>query len=157
MQKITTFLWFDSQAEEAANFYASIFKNSRILEVSRYGDGAPFPAGTAMTVRYELDGQEFIALNAGPQFKFNEAISLYVDCADQAEVDYYWETLVDGGEPSQCGWLKDRYGLSWQIIPSELPTLLGDPDPEKAQRATQAMFTMTKIDVEALRRAHAGS
>ena len=157
MQKITTFLWFDSQAEEAANFYASIFKNSRILEVSRYGDGAPFPAGTAMTVRYELDGQEFIALNAGPQFKFNEAISLYVDCADQAEVDYYWETLVDGGEPSQCGWLKDRYGLSWQIIPSELPKLLGDPDPERAQRATQAMFTMTKIDVEALRRAHAGS
>ena len=157
MQKITTFLWFDDQAEEAANFYTSIFKNSRILEVSRYGDGAPFPAGTALTVRYQLAGQEFIALNAGPQFTFNEAISLYVDCADQAEVDYFWDRLVEGGEPSQCGWLKDRYGLSWQIIPRELPKLLGDPDPEKAQRATQAMFTMTRIDVDALRKAHAGA
>jgi predicted 3-demethylubiquinone-9 3-methyltransferase (glyoxalase superfamily) len=115
------------------------------------------PAGTAMTVRFELDGQEFIALNGGPHFKFNEAISLYVDCDDQAEVDYFWDRLVDGGEPSQCGWLKDRYGLSWQIIPRELPSLLFDQDPAKAQRATQAMFTMTKIDVEALRRAHAGS
>ena len=156
MQKITTFLWFDDQAEEAATFYTSIFKDSRILEISRYGEGAPFPAGTALTVRYQLDGQEFIALNAGPQFKFNEAISLYVDCADQAEVDYYWDSLVDGGEPSQCGWLKDRYGLSWQIIPRELQRLLSDPDPAKAQRATAAMFTMTKIDLEALRKAHGG-
>jgi predicted 3-demethylubiquinone-9 3-methyltransferase (glyoxalase superfamily) len=157
MQKITTYLWYDNQAEEAAVFYTSIFKNSRVLEVNRYGEGAPMPAGTAMTVRFELDGQEFIALNGGPHFKFNEAISLYVDCEDQAEVDYFWDRLVDGGEPSQCGWLKDRYGLSWQIIPRELPSLLFDQDPAKAQRATQAMFTMTKIDVEALRRAHAGS
>jgi predicted 3-demethylubiquinone-9 3-methyltransferase (glyoxalase superfamily) len=157
MQKITTYLWYDNQAEEAAVFYTSIFKNSRVLEVNRYGEGAPMPAGTAMTVRFELDGQEFIALNGGPHFKFNEAISLYVDCDDQAEVDYFWDRLVDGGEPSQCGWLKDRYGLSWQIIPRELPSLLFDQDPAKAQRATQAMFTMTKIDVEALRRAHAGS
>ena len=157
MQKITTYLWYDNKAEEAAVFYASIFKNSRVLEVNRYGDGAPMPAGTAMTVRFELDGQEFIALNGGPHFKFNEAISLYVDCEDQGEVDYFWDLLVDGGEPSQCGWLKDRYGLSWQIIPRELPPLLFDPDPEKAQRATQAMFTMTKIDIEALQRAHAGS
>jgi predicted 3-demethylubiquinone-9 3-methyltransferase (glyoxalase superfamily) len=157
MQKITTYLWYDNQAEEAAVFYTSIFKNSKVLEVNRYGDGAPMPAGTAMTVRFELDGQEFIALNGGPHFKFNEAISLYVDCEDQAAVDYFWDRLVDGGEPSQCGWLKDRYGLSWQIIPRELPSLLFDPDPEKAQRATQAMFTMTKIDVDALRRAHAGS
>lgn len=157
MQKITTYLWYDNKAEEAAVFYTSIFKNSRVLEVNRYGDGAPMPAGTAMTVRFELDGQEFIALNGGPHFKFNEAISLYVDCEDQAEVDYFWDLLVDGGEPSQCGWLKDRFGLSWQIIPRELPSLLFDPDPEKAQRATQAMFTMTKLDVDALRRAHAGS
>ncbi|HEU4542056.1 MAG TPA: VOC family protein [Jiangellaceae bacterium] len=156
MQKITTYLWFDNQAEEAANFYTSVFKNSRVLEVSRYGEGAALPAGTAMTVRYELDGQEFIALNGGPQFKFTEAISLYVDCGDQAEVDYFWDRLVDGGEPSQCGWLKDRYGLSWQIIPRELPALLTDPDPEKAQRALQAMFTMSKIDIEAIRKAHQG-
>jgi predicted 3-demethylubiquinone-9 3-methyltransferase (glyoxalase superfamily) len=157
MQKITTYLWYDNQAEEAAVFYTTIFKNSRVLEVNRYGDGAPMPSGTAMTVRFELDGQEFIALNGGPHFRFNEAISLYVDCEDQAEVDYFWDHLVDGGEPSQCGWLKDRYGLSWQIIPRELQSLLFDPDPENAQRATQAMFTMTKIDVDALRRAHAGS
>jgi predicted 3-demethylubiquinone-9 3-methyltransferase (glyoxalase superfamily) len=156
MQKITTYLWYDNQAEEAAVFYTSIFKNSRVLEVNRYGEGAPMPAGTAMTVRFELDGQEFIALNGGPHFKFNEAISLYVDCDDQAEVDYFWDRLVDGGEPSQCGWLKDRYGLSWQIIPRELPSLLFDPDTEKAQRATQAMFTMSKIDIEAMRKAHQG-
>jgi predicted 3-demethylubiquinone-9 3-methyltransferase (glyoxalase superfamily) len=156
MQKITTYLWYDNQAEEAAVFYTSIFKNARVLEVNRYGEGAPMPAGTAMTVRFELDGQEFIALNGGPHFKFNEAISLYVDCDDQAEVDYFWDRLVDGGEPSQCGWLKDRYGLSWQIIPRELPSLLFDPDTEKAQRATQAMFTMSKIDIEAMHKAHQG-
>jgi predicted 3-demethylubiquinone-9 3-methyltransferase (glyoxalase superfamily) len=156
MQKITTYLWYDNQAEEAAIFYTSIFKNSKVLEVNRYGEGAPMPAGTAMIVRFELDGQEFIALNGGPHFKFNEAISLYVDCEDQAEVDYFWDRLVDGGEPSQCGWLKDRYGLSWQIIPRELPSLLFDPDTEKAQRATQAMFTMSKIDIEAMRKAHQG-
>ena len=157
MQKVTTFLWFDSQAEEAAVFYTSVFKNSRVLEVSRYGEGAPIAAGTAMTVRFELDGQEFIALNGGPHHKFTDAISLYVDCEDQAEADYFWDRLVDGGEPSQCGWLKDRYGLSWQIIPREMQSLLADPDPAKAQRTMQAMLTMTRIDLEALRRAHAGS
>jgi predicted 3-demethylubiquinone-9 3-methyltransferase (glyoxalase superfamily) len=157
MQKITTYLWFDNQAEQAVEFYTSIFKNSTVLEVSRYGADAPFPAGTAMTIRYALDGQEFIALNAGPHFKFNEAISLYVDCQDQAEVDYYWDKLVAGGEPSQCGWLKDKYGLSWQIIPQQLPQLLGDPDPEKARRATEAMFTMQKIDVAALQKAYQGA
>jgi predicted 3-demethylubiquinone-9 3-methyltransferase (glyoxalase superfamily) len=157
MQKITTYLWFDNQAEEAAAFYTSIFKNSKVLDVSRYGEDAPFPAGIAMTVRYALDGQEFIALNAGPHFKFNEAISLYVDCEDQAEVDYYWDKLVSGGEPSQCGWLKDKYGLSWQIIPQQLPQLLSDPDPDKARRATEAMFTMQKIDVAALQKAHQGA
>ena len=156
MQKVTTFLWFDSQAEQAAVFYTSVFKNSRVLEVSRYGEGAPIPAGTAMTVRFELDGQEFIALNGGPHHKFTDAISLYVDCEDQAEADYFWDRLVDGGEPSQCGWLKDRYGLSWQIIPRELPSLLFDPDTEKSQRTTQAMFTMSKIDIEAMRKAHQG-
>lgn len=157
MQKVTTFLWFDSQAEEAAVFYTSVFKNSGVLEVSRYGEGAPIPAGTAMTVRFELDGQEFIALNGGPHHKFTDAISLYVDCEDQAEADYFWDRLIDGGEPSQCGWLKDRYGLSWQIIPREMQSLLADPDPAKAQRTMQAMLTMTRIDLEALRRAHAGS
>lgn len=157
MQKVTTFLWFDSQAEEAAVFYTSVFKNSRVLEVSRYGEGAPIAAGTAMTVRFELDGQEFIALNGGPHHKFTDAISLYVDCEDQAEADYFWDRLIDGGEPSQCGWLKDRYGLSWQIIPREMQSLLADPDPAKAQRTMQAMLTMTRIDLEALRRAHAGS
>ncbi|HEX6194340.1 MAG TPA: VOC family protein [Jiangellaceae bacterium] len=156
MQKITTHLWFDDQALEAAEFYTSVFKNSKVLEVSHYGEGAPRPAGTVLTVTFELDGQRFIALNGGPEFTFTEAISLYVDCADQAEVDYYWDKLVDGGEPSMCGWLKDRYGLSWQIIPRELPKLLSDPDSAKAQRAMQAMFTMNKIDLGEIQRAHRG-
>ena len=157
MQKITTFLWYDNQAEEAAAFYTSVFKNSRVLEVTRYGEGAPIPAGTAMTVRFDLDGQQFIALNGGPHHEFTDAISLYVDCEDQAEVDYLWDRLVDGGEPGQCGWLKDKYGVSWQIIPRQLQQLIGDPDPERSTRAVQAMLTMTKIDVDALVRAHAGS
>lgn len=157
MQRITTYLWFDNQAEEAAEFYSSIFENSKINNVQRYGDAGPGPAGTAMTVSFELDGQEFIALNGGPHFSFTEAISLYIECADQDEVDFYWSRLTDGGEPSQCGWLKDRYGLSWQVIPRELPELLGDPDPEKANRATQAMLSMTKIDLEVLRKAHQGA
>lgn len=156
MQKVITYLWFDTEAEEAAEFYTSIFENSKITHVQRYGDAGPGPAGSAMTVDFELDGQRFIALNGGPHFRFTEAISLYIDCADQSEVDFFWSRLTAGGEPSQCGWLKDRYGLSWQVIPRDLPELLGDSDPEKASRAMQAMLSMTKIDVEVLRKAHQG-
>ncbi|MFF4620302.1 VOC family protein [Nonomuraea jabiensis] len=144
MQKITTFLWFDDQAEEAAGFYTSLFKDSRVLEVT------PGPAGAAMVVTFELAGQRFIALNGGPEFKFTEAISLYVDCDSQEEVDELWARLTEGGEESQCGWLKDRYGLSWQIIPRRLQELIGDPDPERAQRAVKAMLGMGKIDVQGL-------
>ena len=154
MQKVTPFLWFDHQAEEAANYYVSIFKNSKILSVSRYAEGAPRPAGTAMTVTFELDGQEFMALNGGPEFKFTEAISLFVNCETQEEVDAYWEQLSAGGEESQCGWLKDKFGLSWQIVPSALGKLLGDPDPEKSKRVMQAMLQMRKIEVAGLQRAY---
>ena len=140
MQKITPFLWFDNQAEEAANFYVSIFKNSKILNVSRYGEAGPQPAGTVLTVTFQLEGMDFTALNGGPHFKFTEAISLYVDCASQAEVDTLWEKLTDGGEESQCGWLKDKYGLSWQIVPARLIELMHDEDPEKARRVTEAML-----------------
>ncbi|MEU7856075.1 VOC family protein [Nonomuraea sp. NPDC049141] len=150
MQKITTYLWFDNQAEEAAEFYTSIFEDSRILEVNRYGDAGPGPAGTAMMVSFELAGQRFLALNGGPQFAFTEAISLYVDCASQEEVDELWAKLTEGGEESQCGWLKDRWGLSWQIIPKALPELLGNPDPAKAQQVMKAMMGMRKIDISAL-------
>ncbi len=150
MPKITPFLWFDDKAEEAANFYVSIFKNSRILGVSRYGEGAPRPAGTAMVVTFQLDGQDFMALNGGPEFKFTEAVSLLVNCENQQEVDWYWEKLTLDGEEGQCGWLKDRYGLSWQIVPSALGRLLGDPDPERAGRAMAAMLKMKKIDIAAL-------
>jgi predicted 3-demethylubiquinone-9 3-methyltransferase (glyoxalase superfamily) len=151
MKKITPFLWFDTQAEEAMNFYISIFKNSKVLGVT------PGPDGRAMSVNFELDGQEFIGLNAGPQFKFNESISFLVDCQTQAEVDVLWEKLTaDGGEESRCGWLKDKYGLSWQIIPRALGEMLSDPDREKAGRAMQAMLQMNKIDVEEMRRAFEG-
>jgi predicted 3-demethylubiquinone-9 3-methyltransferase (glyoxalase superfamily) len=153
MQKITPFLWFENQAEEAARYYTSIFKNSRITSLSRFPEGTPMPAGMVMTVTFELDGQEFSALNGGPEFKFNEAISFYVHCQDQAEVDYYWEKLCDGGEEGQCGWLKDRFGVSWQIVPNALGELMGDPDPEKANRVTQALLQMKKLDIAALRRA----
>jgi predicted 3-demethylubiquinone-9 3-methyltransferase (glyoxalase superfamily) len=156
MQKITTYLWFDNQAEEAAQFYTSLFADSRILEVQRYPEGAPGPAGPAMIVTFELAGQRFIALNGGPQFTFNESVSLYVDCESQDEVDELWAKLTDGGEESQCGWLKDRWGLSWQIIPRRLSELLSDPDPARAQRAMQAMLGMQKIDVQALEKAAAG-
>jgi predicted 3-demethylubiquinone-9 3-methyltransferase (glyoxalase superfamily) len=156
MQKITTYLWFDNQAEEAAHFYTSLFKNSRVIDVTRYGDAGPGPAGTAMIVQFELEGQRFLALNGGPQFPFTEAISLYVDCADQAEVDELWDKLSDGGEPGNCGWLKDRYGLSWQVIPKELSQLLSGPDPEKSQRAMGAMLKMSKIDIQAMRDAYDG-
>ncbi len=149
MKKITPFLWFDTQAEEAMNFYVSLFKNSKVGNVSRGPDGKVF------TVSFELDGQEFMALNAGPQFKFNEAISFFVNCATQEEVDYFWEKLTaDGGEESMCGWLKDKYGLSWQIIPSALGELMGDPDPAKAQRVMQAMLKMKKIEIAGLKEAY---
>lgn len=154
-QKITTFLWFDNNAEEAVNHYTSIFKNSKILEVARYGDAGPGPKGSVMIVRFQLDGQEFIALNGGPQFKFTEAISLAVNCDTQQEVDELWARLSAGGQEGQCGWLKDRFGLSWQIVPSILPELVRDPDPKKSKRVMEAMLQMTKIDIARLKQAHA--
>jgi predicted 3-demethylubiquinone-9 3-methyltransferase (glyoxalase superfamily) len=156
VQKIVPFLWFDNQAEEAMNFYVSIFPNSKVGSVNRYPEGSPLPAGTAMSVTFTLDGQEFMGLNGGPQFQFSEAISLFVNCETQDEVDALWAKLTEGGEESQCGWLKDRYGLSWQIIPRALGELMSDPDPAKAGRVMQAMLQMQKIDVAALQRAHAG-
>ena len=156
MQKITTCLWFDNNAEEAVTFYTSIFKNSKVLEVSRWGEGGPGPEGSVLTMRFQLEGQEFQALNGGPQFKFTEAISLSVDCQSQEEVDELWEKLSEGGSEDQCGWLKDKFGLSWQIVPRALPELLGDPDPEKSQRVMEAMFKMKKIDIKALQEAYAG-
>jgi predicted 3-demethylubiquinone-9 3-methyltransferase (glyoxalase superfamily) len=157
MQKITPFLWFDNQAEEAMNFYVSIFKNSKIVSVSRYGDAGPGPKGSVMTATFQLDGQEFIALNGGPHFKFTEAISLFVKCQTQHEVDDFWEKLSQGGQKSQCGWLKDKFGLSWQIVPTILGELLGDKDREKSKRVMQAMLQMTKIDIEGLKRASEGT
>jgi len=156
MQKITPFLWFDSQALEAVHFYTSLFKNSKINEISYYDETGGLPAGNVMAVNFTLEGQDFVALNGGPHFKFTEAISLFVDCEDQAEVDRLWEALLEGGEPQQCGWLKDRYGLSWQIIPSVLIKLMNDPDPVKAARVRKAMLSMVKIDIESLRKAYAG-
>lgn len=156
-QKITTFLWFDNNAEEAANFYVSVFKNSRILKTSRYPEGSPGPQGAVMTVDFELDGQEFIALNGGPHFKFTEAISLVVHCKTQEEVDYYWEKLTaDGGQESQCGWLKDKYGLSWQITPDVLLNTWSEADSAKAQRVMQAMMGMKKIIIKDIEAAAAG-
>ena len=147
MPKINPFLWFDDQAEEAVDFYLSVFPNSRILRIARHGDGGPAPAGSVMTIHFELDGNEFVALNGGPiHYGFDESISFWVDCANQAEVDHYWEALTDGGQEIACGWLQDRYGLRWQIVPTELPDVLADPDPERAGRAMQAMLSMTKLD-----------
>jgi predicted 3-demethylubiquinone-9 3-methyltransferase (glyoxalase superfamily) len=156
MPKITPFLWFDNQAEEAAKFYVSVFKNSKILDVSRYQEGGPGPAGQAMVVSFELDGQKLNALNGGPHFTFSEAISFVVDCEDQAEVDHFWDKLSAGGKTSQCGWLKDRYGLSWQVVPTALPRILSNPDPVKARRAMDAMMKMTKLDIATLEAAAAG-
>jgi predicted 3-demethylubiquinone-9 3-methyltransferase (glyoxalase superfamily) len=153
MQRITPSLWFDTEAEDAANFYVSVFKNSQVLNVSRYGEAGPRPAGMVMTVDFELDGQEFIALNGGPEFPFTEAVSLQVNCETQDEVDRYWSVLSEGGEEGPCGWLKDRYGLSWQIIPVALTELLNDPDAAKAQRAMAAMLQMKKIDIAVLQAA----
>ena len=154
MPKITPFLWFDNSAEQAAQFYTSIFRNSKILQTSRYPEGAPGPKGSVMTMKFELNGQEFIALNGGPHFKFNEAISFVVDCETQKEIDEYWEKLTSGGgREVQCGWLKDKYGLSWQIVPAALGQLMADKDPKKATRVMQAMMNMVKLDIEALKKA----
>jgi predicted 3-demethylubiquinone-9 3-methyltransferase (glyoxalase superfamily) len=155
MQKITPFLWFDGNAEEAANFYISIFKNSKMGKISRYGDAGPGPKGSAMSVTFQIEGQEFFALNGGPQFKFTPAISFFVNCETQQEVDDLWEKLSAGGRTDRCGWLQDKFGLSWQIIPTVLGQLLGDKDPQRAKRAMQAMLQMTKIDIKKLQQAAA--
>lgn len=156
MQKITTFLWFNDKAEEAAKFYVSLFKNSKIDTVGRYGDAGPGPRGSVMTVNFTLDGQQFIALNGGPVFSFTPAISLFVNCETQEEVDRLWDKLLEGGKPDRCGWLKDRYGLSWQILPTALGKLMSDPDPQKSRRVMEAMLKMDKIDSRKLEEAYAG-
>jgi len=154
MLKITPFLWFNHQAEEAVKFYISIFKNSKILNVTRYGEGLPLPAGTVMTVNFQLEGQEIMALNGGPEYQFTEAISFFVNCETQAEVDELWQKLTEGGEEGPCGWLKDKYGLSWQIVPTALGEMLGDKDAVRAQRVLQALLQMRKIDIEKLKQAY---
>ena len=156
MQKITPFLWFDGNAEEAINFYVSIFKNSKILSVARYGEAGPGPKGTVMTAAFQLDGQEFVALNGGPQFKFTEAISFWVRCETQEEIDEMWEKLSAGGAKSRCGWLKDKYGLSWQVVPPILGEMLQDKDAKKSQRVMAAMMQMDKIDIGLLKKAYEG-
>jgi predicted 3-demethylubiquinone-9 3-methyltransferase (glyoxalase superfamily) len=154
MQKITPNLWFDDQSEGAANFYVSLFKNSKIVNTTYYGEAGPRPAGMVLTVDFELDGQQFTALNGGPEFKFNEAMSLLVNCESQEEVDYFWEKLGEGGEYGPCGWLKDRYGVSWQIVPTALGEMLQDKDTERSQRVMKAMLQMGKIDVNVLKQAY---
>ena len=154
MQKIIPFLWFDGKAEEAANFYVSIFKNSKIGKVRRYGEAGPGPKGTAMSVEFELDGEQFIALNGGPQFTFSPAISFFVNCETQEEVDELWEQLSAGGQKNRCGWLQDKFGLSWQIIPTVLGKLIADPDPQKSNRVMKAMLQMDKIDINGLKQAY---
>ena len=156
MPKISPFLWFDTQAEEAAKFYTSIFKNSKITSVNRYGEAGPGPKGSVMTVAFELDGEEFTALNGGPQYQFTHAISFVVNCKDQDEVDYYWDKLGEGGNEVQCGWLTDKFGLSWQIVPDGLVDYIAGDDEEGSQRAMEAMFQMKKLDINELRRAYEG-
>jgi predicted 3-demethylubiquinone-9 3-methyltransferase (glyoxalase superfamily) len=156
MQKITPFLWFDANAEEAVAFYTSIFHNSRTVSVSRYGDAGPGPKGQVMVMKFEIEGQEFIALNGGPQFHFTEAVSFVVNCKDQKEVDSYWDRLAAGGQPVQCGWLRDKFGLSWQVTPTILGELMADKDPKKASRVMQAMLKMVKIDIAGLKAAYEG-
>jgi len=155
-QQITPFLWFDDNADEAVNFYLSIFKDSRLLDTKRYGETGPGPKGTIMTATFELNGQQFIALNGGPRFKFTEAVSFVVKCETQEEIDYYWDKLLDGGEPQRCGWLKDRFGLSWQIVPAQLSELFGGNDPQRAGRVMQAMMQMVKFDIAKLKQAYDG-
>ncbi len=158
MPTITPNLWFDFQAEEAAGFYVSLFPNSRIRHIARYPEGAPGPAGAVMTVDFELDGQPFVAINGGPQFPFTEAVSMMITCSTQEELDRYWDALTaDGGQESQCGWCKDRFGLSWQVVPEGMEEVFSDPDPTRAQRGMQAMLGMKKLDIEALRRAADGA
>lgn len=151
MKTITPNLWFDTEAEEAAGFYTSVFENSRIVKITHYGDAGPRPAGTVMTVAFELDGQPFVGINGGPEFTFDEAVSFQISCGTQEEVDHYWERLSEGGTEGQCGWLKDRYGLSWQVVPTGMGEFLADPDPGRARRAMQAMLGMSKLDLAALR------
>ena len=155
-QKIVPNLWFDTEAEQAAEFYISVFKDSRIVNVTHYTEAGPRAAGTVMTVEFELDGQRFIGINGGPEFSFDEAVSFEIECEDQDEIDYYWERLTEGGEESQCGWLKDRYGLSWQVVPTGMEELFADPDKGRAERAMKAMLGMRKLDVAALRAAADG-
>jgi len=153
MQRITPFLWFNNQAEEAMNFYASIFKNSKAVSISRYGDAGPGPEGSVMVAKFQLDGQDFMALNGGPTFTFSPAISFVVNCKTQEEVDEYWEKLSEGGQTNQCGWLTDKYGVSWQVVPTILGELVSDKDPEKSNRVMQAVLKMTKLDIKALKAA----
>ncbi|HXF22185.1 MAG TPA: VOC family protein [Streptosporangiaceae bacterium] len=155
-QALTTCLWFDTQGEEAANFYLGIFRDSRLGRIGRYTEAGPRPAGSVMVVEFELNGQKFVALNGGPQFTFNESISFQIPCADQDEVDYYWSRLSEGGQEVACGWLKDKYGVSWQVVPTVVIDLISDPDEEKAARASKAMFSMTKLDIAAIQQAYAG-
>ena len=157
MQQITPFLWFDNNAEEAMNFYVSVFKNSKVNRVTRYGDAGPGPAGSVMTVEFELDGQQFVGLNGGPHFQFTEAVSFTVKCETQEEIDYYWDKLSEGGQKSRCGWLKDQFGLSWQVEPRILGDLMADEDPIKAKRVMEAMLKMDKIDIEPIKRAYDGN
>lgn len=157
MPRITPNLWFDTQSEEAAEYYCSVFPNSKITDVTHYGEAGPRPAGLVLTVNFVLDGQEFTAINGGPEFTFNEAVSLLINCADQGEVDYYWSKLSEGGEEGPCGWLKDRYGLSWQVCPTGMVELLNDPDPGRSQRAMQAMMGMNRIDLAAVQAAADGT
>jgi len=156
MQGITTFLWFDTQAEEAANYYTSIFKDAKITKVSYYGEAGPRTAGTVMTVEFQIEGSDFVALNGGPQFTFNEAVSFQLNCESQAEVDELWSRLSDGGEEGPCGWLKDKYGVSWQVTPTALGELLGGPDAERSQRVMKAMLAMKRIEIDELQRAYEG-
>ena len=156
LHKIVPNLWFDGQAEEAAAFYCSVFPNSRIVQVAHYTDAGPGEPGSVMTVEFELDGHRFVGINGGPEFTFSEAVSFQINCQGQEEVDRYWDLLVEGGEPSQCGWLKDRYGLSWQVVPEGFEEVFNDPDKDRATRAMKAMFGMSKLDVEELRRAADG-
>jgi predicted 3-demethylubiquinone-9 3-methyltransferase (glyoxalase superfamily) len=155
-QKITPNLWFDTEAEEAASFYCSLFEDSRIVSITRYNEAGPREAGTVMTVEWELNGQRFVGINGGPEFKFSEAVSFAITCEDQDEVDYYWEKLTEGGEEGPCGWLRDKYGLSWQVVPTGFEEILNDPDTERGRRAMEAMFKMRKLDIAELRRAADG-